>query len=131
MILLKNQGATLPLAKELKSIAVIGPNANNTWNQLGDYAASHDRDDVVTVLDGVKKIAGERGIQVRYAEGCGIRTLSKDGFPAALEAARQSDMIVAVVGGSSRIRYPGADGKRGRHPEADTGEGQARATLDL
>jgi beta-glucosidase len=131
MILLKNQGATLPLAKEVQSVAVIGPNADNTWNQLGDYAASHDREDVVTVLDGVKKIAGERGISVRYAEGCGIRTQSKDGFPAALEAARQSDVIVAVVGGSSRIQYPGADGRRGRHPEADTGEGQARATLDL
>ena len=131
VILLRNEGSTLPLAKDLKSIAVIGPNADNTWNQLGDYAASHDREDVVTVLDGVKAIAAKRGIQVRYAEGCGIRTMSKDGFPAALQAARQSDCVVAVVGGSSRIRYPNEDGRRGRHSEADTGEAQARATLDL
>jgi beta-glucosidase len=74
----------------------------------GGYAATHRREDVVTVLDGVKKIAAERGIEVRYAEGCGVRSLSKDGFPAALEAARQSDVIVAMAGGSSRIRPMGS-----------------------
>jgi beta-glucosidase len=131
MILLKNEDATLPLAKAMTSIAVIGPNADNTWNQLGDYAASHDREDVVTVLDGIKTLARDRGIAVHYAEGCGIRTTSTEGFAAAVEAARKSDVVVAVVGGSSRIRYPDPDGTGGRHPEAETGEAQARATLDL
>ena len=131
LVLLKNEDAVLPLANTVRSIAVVGPNADNTWNQLGDYAVTHAREDVVTVLDGIRAQAAKRGVRVRYAEGCGIRTTSKSDFPAALEAARESDLVIAVMGGSSRIQYPQPDGSRGRHPEADTGEAQARATLDL
>lgn len=132
MVLLKNERASLPLNRSLRSVAVIGPNADDTWNQLGDYAATHRREDVVTVLDGIRAAAARRGVSVNYARGCGIRSLSREGFAEALAAARRSDVVVAVVGGSSAIGFPQPGDRRGRRAdESDTGEAVARATLDL
>ena len=132
MVLLKNESAMLPLGRKFRSIAVVGPNADDTWHQLGDYAHSHARDEVVTALDGIRAKAGRLGLQVNYARGCGIRDRSREGFGEALEAARQSDVIVAVVGGSSKIAFPAPGKKEGeRADEADTGENVTRATLDL
>lgn len=133
IVLLKNDRSSLPLGRNLRAIAVVGPNADDDWNQLGDYAATHRREDVVTVLDGIRAKAGKLGLQVNYARGCGIRTMSREGFAQALDAARRSDVIVAVVGGSSKLDFPkpGGGGRGDRSPEADTGEGVTRATLDL
>jgi len=133
IVLLKNERSSLPLGRDLRAVAVIGPNADDDWNQLGDYAATHRREDVVTVLDGIRAKADQLGLQVNYARGCGIRTMSREGFAEALDAARRSDVIVAVVGGSSKIEFPkpGVSRRGHRSPEADTGEGATRATLDL
>jgi len=54
IVLLKNQSNLLPLRKNLKSIAVIGPDADNSVNQLGDYSPSVVLQHVVTVLEGIK-----------------------------------------------------------------------------
>src|SRR3712207_9573534 len=51
--LLENKNNTLPLAKDAK-VAVIGPNADNVYNRLGDYTAPQERSNVTTILDGVK-----------------------------------------------------------------------------
>ena len=132
IVLLKNEENTLPLASGTVSVAVIGPNADSDWNQIGDQAPTHRRKDVVTILDGIKARVAGAGITVRYARGCGIRELSRDGFGEALEAARGSDVVVAVVGDSCRLRYPREGELRGaRSTEADCGEDVARVTLDL
>jgi beta-glucosidase len=104
MVLLKNDGRTLPLKKDLASIAVIGPNADNVMNQLGDYTAPQRREWVVTVLDGIKQKV-QAGTRVTYEKGCDIRNPSKDGFDRAVAAARNAEMIIAVVGGSSNRPY--------------------------
>jgi beta-glucosidase len=54
IVLLKNCNNILPLKKDIGSIAVIGPNADNIYNQLGDYTAPQERSNIVTVLDGIK-----------------------------------------------------------------------------
>ena len=54
IVLLKNENNLLPLKKDIKSIAVIGPNADNGLNQLGDYTARVVLQDISTVLDGIK-----------------------------------------------------------------------------
>jgi len=132
IVLLKNTQSILPFGDEVRSIAVIGPNADDTWNQCGDYTATHARQDVTTILDGIKARAGRDNVEVRHARGCGIRDVSKDGFAEAIDAARQSDVVVAVVGGSSRLRYPVAGETHGaRSEESDCGEATDRATLDL
>ncbi len=101
VILLQNEGSLLPLdRKKLKSIAVIGPNADQV--QYGDYSYTRDNSSGVTVLEGIRSIAGD-DIKVNYAKGCGITGLSTDGFAEAVEAARKSDVAVVVLGETSVI----------------------------
>ncbi|MNO27548.1 Periplasmic beta-glucosidase precursor [compost metagenome] len=80
-------------------VAVIGPNADAPYNQLGDYTSPQQRSSIVTVLDGVRsKLGPER---VLYAPGCRIKGDSREGFEAALACAAQADTVVMVLGGSS------------------------------
>ncbi|OKP74612.1 beta-glucosidase [Paenibacillus sp. P3E] len=80
-------------------VAVIGPNADAPYNQLGDYTSPQPRSSIVTVLDGVRsKLGAER---VLYAPGCRIKGEDREGFEAALACAAQADTVVMVLGGSS------------------------------
>lgn len=117
--LLENNGI-LPLAPGMK-VAVIGPNADAPAHQTGDYTAVQAPGSVVTPLDGIRHRAGE----VRYARGCTVRGLGREGFPEALSAAAWADVIVAVVGGTSA-----PDAEEGME-EVDAGEGRDRSSLAL
>ena len=132
--LLENNGI-LPLRKNMK-VAVIGPNADNMYNQLGDYTAPQERSNIITMLDGIKAKIGESN--VIYAKGCAVRDNAVTGIPAAVFAAMRADVTVVVVGGSSardfKTKYidTGAavvDDKTVSDMEA--GEGFDRASLDL
>ena len=132
IVLLKNERGTLPLAAGVRSIAVVGPNADDNWAQIGDQAPTHRREQVVTILDGIRGRASAAGITVHHAPGCAIRDPSRAGFEVAVAAANASDLVVAVVGDSCRIRYPRAGETNGaRSDNTDCGEHVARATLDL
>ncbi len=97
-VLLKNEGL-LPLdARKLKSVAVIGPNADNV--QFGDYTWSKSNDDGVTPLQGIRNLLGN-SVQVNYAAGCSLASLDESGIPEAVEAARKSDVAIIFVGSSS------------------------------
>ena len=116
MVLLKNDHATLPLSKQTKRIALIGPLANNRSEVMGSWKARGEESDVVTVLDGIKKKLGNN-VAVTYVRGCDFLDSSTREFSAAFEAAKQSDVVIAVVGekalmsGESRsravLRLPG------------------------
>ena len=116
MVLLKNDHATLPLSKQTKRIALIGPLANNRSEVMGSWNARGEESDVVTVLDGIKKKLGNN-VTVTYVQGCDFLDPSTHEFSAAFEAAKQSDVVIAVVGekalmsGESRsraiLRLPG------------------------
>ena len=116
MVLLKNDHATLPLSKQTKRIALIGPLANNRSEVMGSWKARGEESDVVTVLDGIKKKLGNN-VAVTYVRGCDFLDSSTREFSAAFSAARQSDVVIAVVGekalmsGESRsravLRLPG------------------------
>lgn len=116
MVLLKNDHATLPLSKHTKRIALIGPLADNRSEVMGSWKARGEESDVVTVLDGIKKKLGS-DVAVTYVQGCDFLEPSTREFPAAFEAAKQSDVVIAVVGekalmsGESRsravLRLPG------------------------
>lgn len=132
--LLENNGV-LPLRKNIK-VAVVGPNADNMYNQLGDYTAPQERSNIVTMLDGIKAKIGPQN--VIYAKGCAVRDEAWNGIPEAVLAALRADVVVAVVGGSSardfKTKYidTGAavvDDKTVSDMEA--GEGFDRASLDL
>jgi beta-glucosidase len=101
VILLKNKDNLLPLdAGKLKSIAVIGPNADQV--QFGDYCWTKNNRHGVTVLRGLRELLGDK-IQINYAKGCDLVGLSRHGFAAAVEAAKQSDAAVVVIGDTSMI----------------------------
>ena len=115
MVLLRNNGV-LPLKKDIKAIAVIGPNADNARNLHGDYSyTAHLRCDApavptVTILTGIKNKVSEQTL-VYYAKGCGISDTSKDEFKEALEAAEKSEVIVAVVGERSGLSNEDVSGE--------------------
>jgi len=99
IVLLKNENNLLPLdASKLKSIAVIGPNADQV--QFGDYTWSRDNMDGVTLLEGLKNIL-PKNVVVNYAKGCDLVTLGTEGIKDACRAAQKSDVAVVVIGTAS------------------------------
>ncbi len=136
-VLLKNDG-TLPLSRNLKRIAVIGPNADMPYNQLGDYTAPQDRKEISTVLDGIKSLAG-KNTEVIYERGCAVRDTTTADIPAAVKAAESADAVVLVVGGSSardfKTKYISTGAATVDNSKTiadmDCGEGFDRSTLTL
>ena len=124
IVLLKNEGGLLPLdRKKIKSIAVIGPNADDSKNQLGDYVAETVLQDVVTVLDGVRLAAP--GCEVTYVKGCSVKGGKLNEIAAAKRAAEKADAVIVVVGENQwQARL---DGER----VGTSGEGFDAATLEL
>ena len=119
IILLKNDNNTLPLdMSKIKSLAVIGPNAHEqrpkkgTYSLLGGYSGLPPF--YVSALDGIKAKVGNK-VKINYAKGCDLQGKSKAGFPAAIAAAKKSDAVILVIGGSRKTG----------------GEGVDRANLDL
>lgn len=107
LILLQNNGL-LPLdPTKLKSIAIVGPNADDDLQQLGDWslgasqhppeAGKHPREKTTTLLDGLRNLA-PANLKIQYERGCSIVDDDLSGIPAAVTAAQNADVVVAVVG---------------------------------
>lgn len=140
IVLLKNEGKALPLPKDGGVIAVIGPNADQGYNQLGDYTSPQPPASVVTVLDGVRAKLGDVPDRVLYAPGCRIKDDSREGFEFALACADQADTVVLVLGGSSArdfgegtidLRTGASKVTDDALSDMDCGEGIDRMTLQL
>ena len=132
-VLLKNNGV-LPLNDARKIVAVIGPNADNMYNQLGDYTAPQDPDRVVTLFEGIR----DKGkAVVTYAKGCGIRDDNMANMDEAVKVARAADVVIMVLGGSSardfKTNYEdtGAAIVEKQYSDMDCGEGYDRSSLRL
>ncbi|SFG03710.1 glycoside hydrolase family 3 N-terminal domain-containing protein [Prevotella sp. KH2C16] len=133
--LLKNENHTLPLNKTAK-VAVVGPNADNIYNMLGDYTAPQEDGNVKTILMGIKAKLPQGNVE--YVKGCAVRDTLSDNIEAAVQAARRADVVVVAVGGSSARDFKTSYKATGA-AEADTrslsdmdcGEGYDRATLSL
>lgn len=101
IVLLQNN-EQLPLSKAIKHIAVIGPNANHLYNQLGDYTSPQRDDYGTTVFQGIAEaVDGE----VSYQPGCGVKSYVEGGIEAAAELAAKADQVVLVLGGSSTRNF--------------------------
>ncbi len=132
VVLLKNNGI-LPLKKDM-TVALVGPNADNQYNQLGDYTAPQAEDHVVTMREGLEA----KGINVRYVKGCAIRDTRDSQIAQALVATMLSDVAVVVVGGSSardfKTKYidtGAAVVDEDSVSDMEAGEGFDRASLEL
>lgn len=133
VVLLENRGDILPLAKEIGKIAVIGPNADAVYNQLGDYSPQIKRENCSTVLDGVRSYLGDK---VVYARGCGVFDGTQEEQMEAVKLAEQSDITLLVLGGSSsrfgEVSFDANGAAISEHGVSmDCGEGVDTAELSL
>lgn len=132
-VLLKNDNNILPLKKS-GTIAVVGPLADSRRNMLGTWSVSGEWEKAVTVLEGIKSVAGA-GTKIIHAKGANIsddknfakrvnafgteididKRSPEEMLQEAVAAANQSDVIVAVVGEAADM----------------TGEASSMANLDL
>jgi beta-glucosidase len=110
IVLLKNKGDLLPLRRQTGTIAVIGPLAADKDAPLGSWRGQGGVDSAVSLLEGIQSAVGA-GTRVLHAEGMKLITGPRDfqsapvfaeddrsGFPAAVEAARQADVVVMALG---------------------------------
>lgn len=110
IVLLKNESEVLPLKKDVKSIAVIGPLADDTDSPLGNWRAQADKNSAVSVLEGIKNVVGNNA-QINYAKGADlgmgersflmpltINETDTSGFTEAVAAAENSEVVVMVLG---------------------------------
>jgi beta-glucosidase len=119
IVLLQNKpvgsSPVLPLADSMKKIALIGPLADNSGEMTGSWGSGRRDPDVVTVKDALEVRAKRIGGSITYAKGTEILGSSEDGFAAAIDAAKQADVVVMALGESSEM----------------SGEAGSRAYLDL
>lgn len=101
IVLLKNSAKLLPLSKDLKTIAFIGPMVQAHKDNLGGWAVTLPGVDystfVVSQWDGLKNRLGS-GTRLLYAKGSEIEGDDRSGFAQALEVARQADLVIVSVG---------------------------------
>jgi beta-glucosidase len=114
LVLLRNEGNVLPLAKGLKSLAVIGPLADDRKDVLGSWLGDGREEDAVSLLAGIKAKVGP-GTKVSYAKGCDITGDRGNGMVEAVRIAKDADAVILAVGESADM----------------SGEAASRASLDL
>jgi beta-glucosidase len=126
LVLLKNQDNLLPLNKDnIKSIAVIGPNADETLVLTGNYMGTPA--EPISVLAGIRALVSPE-TTVNYARGCEIAGGAEEGFDQAIQAAKKSQVAVMVVGLSQQLE--GEEGQEEGNPPGVRSLGD-RTTLNL
>jgi len=115
IVLLKNHKQILPLKKDIKTIAVIGPDADAPVDQLGDYFPHNIPQHVVTVLEGIKNKVPAK-TKINYVKGCEVIGNKLNEIEKAKNAAKNSDIAIVVIGEGGYIT---------------NGEGRDVASLDL
>lgn len=117
IVLLKNKDNILPLKAEGKRILVTGPNANNQA-MLGDWSAIQPDDNIVTILEGIRKSAGKNTKVNFHDTGDAIPELSHEKIEAACKAAINNDIIIVVIG-ENALRSEGVNRNSGENIDRD------------
>ncbi len=97
IVLLKNDDDVLPLSDDVRSIALIGPMADNQRDLIGSWSAAGDYTKSVTLRQGIINRQGDR-TRINYALGTTVLEEDRSGFPAALNVAAQSDVVIMALG---------------------------------
>jgi len=101
IVLLKNENNFLPLDKNVRSIAIIGPNADDRENLLGDYIPKKLLYEAETVLEAIQSKVSPQ-TRVTCVKGCNVLDSALNEISAAEEAARRADIAIVVVGEDER-----------------------------
>jgi beta-glucosidase len=114
LVLLKNERQTLPLDKNIRSLALIGPLADDRQSLIGSWTGDGRKEDAVTLLAGIRaKVPAST--KITYANGCEVSGGTTEGIAEAVNLARQADVAILVVGESADM----------------SGEAASRTSLDL
>jgi beta-glucosidase len=97
MVLLKNEQSVLPLSRQLRTLAVVGPLAEARRAMLGSWIGAGREEDVVTPLEGIRDAVGKQ-TRVLHAEGASIEGASIAGFSEAEAIAHSADAVLLLVG---------------------------------
>ncbi len=123
IVLLKNarlpgqENNLLPLKKDIRSIAIIGPNADNELNQIGDYTTRPVSQNIVTVLEGIQSKVSFK-TKVTYVKGCNVMGNELNEIAKAKKAAKNADVAIVVVGENERYSSNGPT--NGEHRDIST-----------
>jgi beta-glucosidase len=97
IVLLKNENHLLPLSKDLRSIALIGPLVHLKKDMKGFWSLDiGPENDIVSLYEGMQQQAGST--KLTYAKGCDITDTSRAGFAAAINTARSADIVIMAMG---------------------------------
>ncbi len=113
-VLLKNERETLPISRQLKSIAVIGPLADDSLSMIGPWSGDGRKEDAVSLLAGIRAKVSS-ATRIIFAKGCDVAGDSTNDFSEAVSAARESDFVILALGESADM----------------SGEAASRSSLDL
>jgi beta-glucosidase len=119
IVLLENNQNTLPLSKDIGSIALIGPQVNRV--SFGDYVFFNASLAGISPLDGFQQYIGNNSLptKINFAQGCELWSNDQSGFPAAVQAAKDSDVAVVMVGtwslDQTLLWTPGTNATTGEH----------------
>ncbi|NOZ27476.1 MAG: glycoside hydrolase family 3 protein [Chloroflexi bacterium] len=125
IVLLKNANGFLPLSKELQTIAVIGPNADDVPVLLGNYNGTPSK--AITPLEGIRNKLSS-GTTIYYAKGCEVVGDDRSGLAEAVEAAKKADVAILCLGLSQAVE--GEEGQREGLPKGLVSQGD-RTDIDL
>jgi beta-glucosidase len=117
IVLLKNENHLLPLSKNIKTIAFIGPLVKSLKQNKGFWdveVPGVDSSFIVSQWQGLKKKVGS-GTTLLYARGCNIEGDNKEGFPEAIDIAKQADVVILSIGESRDM----------------TGEARSRSNINI
>jgi beta-glucosidase len=102
LILLKNDkiggSALLPISTQTKTVALIGPLADDASNMLGSWPGKGEAKDAITLKSALEQKMLQSGGRLLYAKGTEINSASDSGFKAAVQAASQADLVIAALG---------------------------------
>lgn len=121
IVLLKNENNLLPLSKNIRSVAVIGPNADHELNLLGDYFKKPVTQEVTTILEGIKSKTSP-ATRIEYVKGCDVLETGFNEIEKAVKVAKAADVAIVVVGENERYAPDG---------QGTNGEGCDVSDLDL
>jgi beta-glucosidase len=96
IVMLKNEGKLLPLSRDARRIAVIGPLADAQRDLEGGWVVQGERAKVVSILEGMRGHAGKA--EISYAQACAPGCASSEGFTDAVATASRADVIVLAIG---------------------------------
>lgn len=123
IVLLRNEnyggGKILPLSKDIKNIAIIGPMGKNKLDMLGCWHAAGDERKVTNLFEGIQEVVPDANIL--YSLGCDFEGDDISGFSHAVKTAQQADVVVLAMGENdaqngeaasrSQIGFPGVQSR--------------------